>query len=97
MILSRFQWYRRARGGYWAQVTASLGIFSRTRWVRCKGETPTADREWTFYPWAQKRMGNGYIDEWYSPDGIYATPLSSVICKDCKGRLAKATSDTAQE
>lgn len=86
MILARFRWYRRMRGGYWAQVTAPLGIFSRTRWVRCKGETPTPDHRWEFYPWGQKTMGNGYIDEWYS-DGCYAVPLSSVICDPCKERL----------
>ena len=86
MILSRFRWYRRMRGGYWAQVTAPLGIFSRARWIRSKGEQLTPDREWTFYPWAEKRMGNGYIDEWYS-DGCFAHPLSSVICPECKERL----------
>lgn len=74
------------RGGYWAQVTAPLGIFSRTRWVRCKHSEPTPDHQWEFYPWAQKRMGNGYIDEFYY-DGCYATPLSHVICDDCKARL----------
>lgn len=33
MILSRFRWYRRARGGYWAQVT-SPSTTDKTVFVR---------------------------------------------------------------
>ena len=78
MILSYFRWYRRARGGYWAQVTAPLGVFLKVRWVRCKQMQPTPDKRWEFYPWASKTMGNGYIDEWYSIEPWYAVPLSSL-------------------
>jgi len=74
-LLSYFQWYRRARGGYWAQTT---GFFFRHVWVR--QERPTADLEWIFYPWGTRTLGNGYIDEWYlEPDGSSAIPLSTAI------------------
>lgn len=85
MILSRFRWYRRMRGGYWAQVTS---MFYGRRWVRCKERgQPTPDHQWEFFPWASKVMGNGYIDEWHCTDGMFATPLSTAICEDCKERL----------
>lgn len=84
MFLSRFQWYRRARGGYWAQV---IGLLWGKRWIRSATE-PSPNHEWVFYPWGTKIMGNGYIDEWYTHD-CYAVPLSSVICEDCKTRLNK--------
>lgn len=81
MILSRFRWYRRMRGGYWAQVTAPMGILSKTRWVRCKEMQPTPDHKWTFYPWASKTMGNGYIDEWHSVEPCWAVPFSSWVAE----------------
>jgi hypothetical protein len=89
VMLSRFRWYRRMRGGYWGQVTAPLGIFSRTRWVRVDAPQPLPDGRWEFYPWASKTMGNGYMDEWHGQDPCYVVPLSQVICDDCKERLAK--------
>lgn len=73
-LLAKFQWYRRARGGYWAQVTAFFG----TRWVHISGQ-PTSNREWIFYPWGKSEMGNGYIDEWYSVDPHVAMPLSHAL------------------
>lgn len=79
MILSRFAWYRRARGGYWAQVTAPLGLFTKTRWVRCKQMQPTPGQDWTFYPWATKTMGNGYVDEWHPVEPCYAVPFSRFV------------------
>ena len=78
-MLSRFQWYRRMRGGYWAQVTAPLGILAKTRWTRCKETQPTPDQKWEFYPWAKKTMGNGYIDEWYFVEPMYAVHLSHYV------------------
>lgn len=69
------------RGGYWAQVTAPLGIFSKTRWVRCKAMQPTPDQNWIFYPWAQKTMGNGYIDEWHMIEPCWAVPFSSWVAE----------------
>jgi hypothetical protein len=81
MILSRFAWYRRLRGGYWAQVTAPLGILSRTRWVRCKAAQPTPDNHWVFYPWGTKTLGNGYIDEWHFVEPWYAVPFSDWLEK----------------
>jgi len=78
MILARFAWYRRARGGYWAQVT---GFISGVRWVRCKSTEPTPDHKWIFYPWATKEMGNGYIDEWHSVEPCWAVPFSSWVAE----------------
>lgn len=80
--LNRFKWYRRARGGYWAQVTNPLGIITNFRWVRCpERRQPTPDQMWEFYPWAKKEMGNGYIDEWHSSSPCFAVPLSTVTIK----------------
>lgn len=80
MILSRFKWYRRARGGYWAQVTAPLGIFSRFRWVRVPERSqPTPDNVWEFYPWGRKEFGNSMIDEWYAQEPCYARPFSQFV------------------
>lgn len=81
MILARFAWYRRLRGGYWAQVTAPMGLLSKTRWVRCKAMQPTPDHKWVFYPWAQKTMGNGYIDEWHAIEPCWAVPFSSWVAE----------------
>lgn len=73
--LGYFKWYRRARGGYWAQVT---GFIWGTRWYRCKHSQPIPGYNWTFYPWASKAMGNGYMDEWHSIDAHSIIPLSVV-------------------
>jgi hypothetical protein len=82
-LLSYFKWYRRARGGYWAQVT---GLIFGKRWVRCpeRGQ-PTPDNIWEFYPWAKKQMGNGYIDEWHIIEPIHAVPVSTITIKAING------------
>lgn len=78
--LSRFRWYRRARGGYWAQVTSFL--LTSTHWVRmADNPIPMQNGCWEFYPWAKKEMGNGYIDEWHCSSPYYAVPLSSITVK----------------
>ena len=78
MILSRFRWYRRARGGYWAQVTAPLGLFSNVRWVRCPEMRPTPERKWEFYPSAVREAQpvTAYIDEWHCVEPCWAVPFS---------------------
>lgn len=76
MILAQFRWYRRLRGGYWAQVT---GWLWGQNWVRCsERDQPTPDKVWEFYPWASKTLGNGYIDEWYAQEPHFAVALSSL-------------------
>lgn len=99
-LLSYFQWYRRARGGYWAQVTGLFG----SKWVRVEVPTSTAGRQWTFYPWAKSEMGNGYIDEWYLED-YSAIPLSTAITsvlgtadpQEIKNMFAMLTAKAAQQ
>ena len=66
------------RGGYWAQAKSRLGILS-FRWVRCKECQPTPDSRWIFYPWGQKTIGNGYIDEWYPAEPCWAIPFSAWV------------------
>lgn len=80
MILSRFAWYRRARGGYWAQVT---GMFSRVRWVRCPEMQPTPDHKWEFYPSAVREASpvTRYVDEWHSMEPCWAVPFSRFVAE----------------
>ena len=73
--LANFRWYRRARAGYWGQVT---GPFFGPSWVRVQ-DRPNSARTWEFYPWAKSEMGNGIIDEWYEKEPYYAVPLSQSI------------------
>lgn len=80
-MLSRFRWYRRMRGGYWAQVTAPMSLLAKTKWVRCKEVQPTPDHKWEFYPWGAKTMGNGYIDEWHQVEPCWAVPFSSWVAE----------------
>ena len=73
---------RRARGGYWGQVTAPLGFslhgfFSRKRWVHV-ADNPSPHHDWTYFPWATKQLGNGYMDEWYFGDWT-AMPISQAL------------------
>jgi hypothetical protein len=76
--LSYFRWYRRARGGFWSQVTSPLNPFSRIRWLRVESN-PAPCAEWTYYPWGTRTMGNGYIDEWYADTEWSACPLSHAL------------------
>lgn len=75
MILSRFKWYRRMRGGYWAKVPGFLG----SRWTRVDRPIPAPTPGWEFYPWAAKTLGNGYVDEWWSVEPCYAVAFSQVV------------------
>src|SRR5438034_1013903 len=86
ILLSHFRWYRRMRGGYWAQVSAPLGIgmlslgFVNRKWIRCKDRwQPKADGVWEFYPWASKTMSNCYTDEWHEVEPYYLVPYSQWI------------------
>lgn len=73
---ARFLWYRRARGGYWAQVS---GVFG-PRWWRVNTHPPVG-LQWEFYPWGTRTLGNGYMDEWHM-EGHVAEPLSQVLKRE---------------
>lgn len=81
MMLTRFRWYRRMRGGYWAQVSSPMSLLGKLDWVKCDRPQPTPDKVWEFYPWAKKEMGNSMVDEWHAVEPCWAVPYSQWIAE----------------